>query len=134
MSKDMILYHGTSLEFCNEILKKGLSNPYLTSSKELAHYYAEASDGYGEEVVLEVHITDVSKLRVDYPSLYEPVGFGNIHSKTLEDNVELMFNEFEAKNITFTDCDYQVSLNTVYTCKYDGVISSTNLKVVIPVV
>ena len=131
MSKDLVLYHGTSLEFYNKIIKEGLNNPCLTSSKELAYYYAEVADGDDDKVVLEVCIKDTTKLKIDFPSVYEPGGFGRINSKTLEDNVESMFNELKINNTTFTDYDYHISLDTVYTCKYDDVISPNNLKIAI---
>jgi len=84
-TKDLYLYHGTSFERAEDILKKGLRpnpkndyidkvddyseyNVYLASSPEGARFYAKrqmAKDGTKNWAILKVRVPDKAKLRGD---------------------------------------------------------------------
>jgi hypothetical protein len=129
------LFHGTTDSVIDDIMENGLNNPYLTDSFEKAEYYSvEASEDDelgGSPIILKVMIPDVSKLRVDFNELDEPVGVSS-KIETIEKNIQLEYQRYMEKNpesydeeydiISIKPEDYYVSLNTVNTVRYDGII------------
>lgn len=129
----MKLYHGTSTEHWDEIMKKGLIEPYLTSEIELAEYYAdcEVDEAGGGPLILEVHVNE-DVLRVDLNALAEPVTFGHYKGclSELEDLVQETYDELaeehpewlEGDIIDIPENEYRVSLDTVASCWADETI------------
>jgi len=129
------LFHGTTDSVIDDIMENGLNNPYLTDSFEKAEYYSvEASEDDelgGSPIILRVMIPDVSKLRVDFNELDEPVGVSS-KIETIEKNIQLEYQRYMEKNpesynkkydtISIKPEDYYVSLNTVNAVRYDGII------------
>ena len=71
-----VLYHGTSSEFLDDIMNKGLVKPYLAVNYDKAIYYAEGAVEFngGHPVVLAVPTAslDRSLLRYDNHEMDEP--------------------------------------------------------------
>ena len=70
-----IVYHATSEDNAESILSDGLKpGSYVTTSYELAEYYAETVEDEDEDaVVLAFTLTDEDQLRPDFEGLYEPI-------------------------------------------------------------
>lgn len=136
VNKYMYLYHGTSSEKINDILKYGLSKPYLTSEYEIAKYYGECT-GECNPVILKVKV-NVGDLIIDWCSIDEPVGYGNVFSTELEQKAELYHNDLRNNKLEWYDKNgifsipnsyYQYSLDTVKTCRCNVNISSKNIEI-----
>lgn len=118
-----VWYHGTNSAFLPMIMQQGLRNPYMTSVFELAKYYAEASEGEGNPVVLKIKIDDTSNFTVDNPSLEEPVGYGNVLSKNIETKIRRLYK----KNNSINDSDWRLTYPVTKTVKYQGVLPSNKI-------
>lgn len=82
---ELTLYHGTCA--WTQIRKEGLpAGSCLAQNSELAWAYAESADG--EEPVVLAVVVNSEDLDVDWPSISEPVGFGDRTSKEMEEEVE----------------------------------------------
>ena len=120
----MKLYHGTSTKHLDDIMEKGLIEPFLTSEIELAEYYAdcEVEEVGGEPLVFEVTV-DEDVLRVDFNALDEPVSDGvyegcveeleELIQETYEELAELHPEWLDDGIIDIPNEEYQVSLDTV---------------------
>lgn len=118
---DGYLYHGTTDKHLDNILENGLENFYL-GSYEVAVYYSEVvvdEDG-GEPIVIAIPMDnlDKSKIKIDYPSIEEPLTF------TLGESEDDLYELWETSNKTWIDC-----LNIYQSALYEGSveISETNI-------
>lgn len=116
----IVFYHGTNSSVLPEIAKNGLNSPYLATSPELAFYYAEATDGDGQPVVLKVVVRDLSKLMPDRPSLNEPVGWGKYKSTDIEERIRRM----PQSKIN----DWNATMQATGTVHYNGIIPPQDIK------
>lgn len=136
--KTLTLYHGTSLSILETIKKEGLKNPYLTIVPELAEYYAEtkSEETESQAIVLKI-IAETKNLRYDEISVDEPVSFDGYSIEDLEKKrskmreVESTFHPEWVKDdiISIPPEEYKLSLNTVGTCKYEGIIDFSEIKI-----
>lgn len=123
----MKLYHGTSTKHLDDIMEKGLIEPFLTSEIELAEHYAdcEVDEAGGEPLIFEVCVNE-EVLRVDFNALDEPVTYG-LYEGCLEELEELIQETYEELAelhpkwlddgiIDIPNEEYQVSLDTVASC------------------
>jgi len=124
------LYHGTNSDQLPAIRKRGLLNPYLSNVLEVAQQYAEAADGGGDPVVITVDV-DPSLLRVDRPSLVEPVGYGEYTGEDMEQRVSDALDELgeqrpecvlEPGLVEPPDDAYWVTLEACGTAQAEGVV------------
>jgi hypothetical protein len=136
------LFHGTHSSSLPAIRREGLRPACLAATFELAMAYAEAAadeDGLseGEPVVLEVEVEE-THLRIDFPSLEEPCGYGGISSGVLERLVRRMWAR-ETRLHPDWVCDgfiilpperYDLSLNTVGTARCSVFVPWSGLRVV----
>lgn len=135
----LILYHGTSRVFLNDIQARGLNHPYLTSELDLATYYAEvvAEDVGGEPIILEVQVPEQA-LRIDFNALAEPVTFGAYKGRLslLEEEVEQLYETLEQEHPEWNDEGtfrlpsqaYWVSLESVASCRAETVIAYSDIQ------
>ncbi|WP_210498523.1 hypothetical protein [Vibrio crassostreae] len=89
MFSQFILYHGTTQDNAEKILKEGFkARACLTSDLEVAEYYAECAcdeDGLSYEECAIVAVTvERDSLVVDYPAYEEPLSFYK-HNYTTSD-------------------------------------------------
>lgn len=136
-NKEIKLYHGTTNEHLKNIFKYGLKEPYLSSSLELAEYYANETVYIcgGEPIVLKVLVTS-DVLSVDFISMEEPVGFENWTINDLENKVEEVYDRLSKEHpewceggyITIPSANYKVSLETVGSCKCNTTIPPQNIE------
>lgn len=133
------LYHGTSSERWGMIQEKGLDSPYLTSSVDLAKYYAEvSSEEDGSEPVVLIVVICVKSLRYDGNAMDEPVGFdgysiSDLDQKVLEKYEELsqIHPEWIHNNfLVIPSTEYQISLEVVGSCRSDHHVFPSEIKVV----
>lgn len=132
------LYHGTSSKHLDSILKNGLKTPYLTSSIDLANYYAEieTEDTQYNEIVLEV-IVDTEFLRIDENSMSEPVSYDEYDTEEVEEMVQEEWDRLAKLHPEWVKDDvitiplkyYEASLNTTSTCWFEGTVKAENIKV-----
>ncbi len=132
------LFHGTSDVHLDDIMSKGLYDPYLTSDYEKAGFYATeaAMEKGGEPIVLKIRIPSNSKLRVDFNELDEPVSVNKDWDK-LRKEIQKAYKIYVQENpgafdkihntINVDPKDYWVSLSTTKTAKYHGVIPAKNI-------
>lgn len=131
------LFHGTSDTHLDDIMSKGLYDPYLTSDYEKAGYYADeaAQEKGGDPIVLKVRVPSNSKLRVDFPELDEPVAVDNLDD--MKKNIQKAYKIYVQENpgaydkthnvINVSPNDYWVSLSTTKTVRYNGVVPPKNI-------
>jgi len=138
----MKLYHGTSSIYLDDILRKGLDNPFLTDLEEKAEYYAQVTVEAvgGEEIVLEVYINNISELRIDLAELNEPVVISGMPSWIeVRDNIRKAYNKYAKKHperyqakygiVNIDPHDYSFSLNLVNSVRVEGYISPGDIKI-----
>lgn len=138
----MKLFHGTHSSKLPGIRQDGLRLACLAAIFELAWAYAEAAadeDGVsdGEPVVLEVEVEE-AHLRIDFPSLEEPCGYGGVSSGDLESQVRRMWEREAALHpewvrngfITLPPERYDLSLETVGTAHCSVPVPWSRLRVV----
>ena len=93
-AKTHILYHGTSSANAERIKKQGCCSLYLSSSTELAYYYAEAATDVicdkDDGLAIIAIDTTLLELEKDEHSWEEPVGYGPFKSNDLEKITELI--------------------------------------------
>lgn len=138
----MNLFHGTHSSRLPSIQAEGLRPACLAATFALAWAYAEAAadgDGVsdGEPVVLEVEVKEAD-LRIDFPSLEEPCGYGGLTSDVLESRVRRMWKREADLHpewvkdgfITLPPERYDLSLKTVGTVRCTVVLPWASLRVV----
>ena len=118
----MVFYHGTNSELLGNINQEGLFQPYLTDSMELAEYYAEATDGDGDPVILQVIVRNPGLLEPDRPSLAEPVGYGSILSEKIEEQLKKMRSRDLER--------WEKTLPITRTVRYNGIISPSDIRLI----
>lgn len=125
----MRLYHGTNTEHLPAIREHGLKDPCLTSDYEIACEYADVASGEGFPCVVSVEV-DPSQLRIDWPSMSEPVGNSEFTGSQMDERVAAMFAEMREKHperwdeemqvMDLPDELYQASLDSVFTARAAG--------------
>jgi len=144
-----IFYHGTTDAVLDNIMTKGLKNPYLTDLYEKAEYYSiEASEDEelnkfkgGSPIVLKIKIPNNNLLMVDFNELDEPVvvdGMGN--REMVWKNIKKLYNLYAKNNpkrydkkynvVSINPKDYWFSLKTVHSVKYNGIIPPKYIEVI----
>lgn len=132
------LYHGTSSCKLEAIHSEGLINPFLTSSLDLAMYYAETAtdEDEGDYLILQVEVEE-KNLRYDGNAMDEPVSVGVISIKELEALVRKKFNTLSLQHpewikdgyLIIPATEYKASLEVVASCWHEGVIKSNHFQV-----
>lgn len=124
------LLHGTSTALINAIHTNGLINPYLTDNHEIAQYFAQEAveaEG-GSPIVIEVPVEQTGNLRPDFAMYQEPLWqIKAMHHITSDEDwgEKLEQNEIlSPKNTT----DWQTSLATVHSVKYEGTIPIKDIR------
>ena len=135
----MKLYHGTTTNHQQDILKNGLNNAYLTDSEGLALYYAEieSEEKGGTPILLAVSVNETS-LEYDRFSIEEPVSYDDFSISDLEERRDNMWNEqaeihpewMKGEYIIIPKECYQLSLETVGSCRYNGLIQPNDIDLV----
>lgn len=140
----MKLYHGTTTERYKQIQQEGLTKPFLTNDEELAMYYAEGvgEEEVGEPIILEVEANEEG-LRYDGAAVDEPVRFGDFSIAELEEKRSCMWEEqsrlhpewlktYSEKRafILIPKEAYRLSLETVGSCWYEGIVSPENIQII----
>lgn len=127
----MEFFHGTSTKRLDDIRKKGLIEPYLTSSKKLAEYYAGCccDDDNGEPVVLKVTITNENLLRHDHNAMDEPVDVNGDNLEELRQEAwdkaakeHPEWHNKETDTISIPKTEWKISLEAVLSVWYEGTI------------
>lgn len=112
------LLHGTSSNQVEAILAEGLkAHTCLTSSEELAQYYAEcaADEDGGEPVWLLVEV-DPRTLRVDYAAFQEPLTYYRDEHARNDDNWHEMIESGEVP-YPASDKDWKTALAVTWSVK-----------------
>jgi hypothetical protein len=117
-----VFYHGTNTEFLPSIQSEGLRNPFLTDIVEIAREYAEATSGNGEPVILEIHGAEQGNFDIDKPSLSEPVGYGHVTGKELDDKISRMLKRNQ-------NPQWRHTFAITRTVKYNGIIPPSQIRV-----
>jgi len=135
----MKLYHGTTNHHQQDIFEKGLSNAYLTNSEGLAMYYAEveSEENGGTPILLQVCVNEAN-LQYDGLSVEEPVSYEDLSISDLEKRRDDMWNEqaklhpewMKGEYIIIPKECYHLSLETVGSCRYNGLIEPKNIELV----
>lgn len=131
------MYHGTSSGKLESIFKEGLVRPYLTSSPELAGYYAQvaAEEHGGEPAILEVRAKKEALL-YDSNAMEEPVAFDGLSVEELEALVEKEWEE-QARGhpewcregyVLIPRERYEISLKVVGSCRCGAIIPPSHIK------
>lgn len=125
------LLHGSSERRLEEILERGLKNPYLTDLETVAYYFADeagAEDDDAEPVVLEVLVRELDHLRVDRAMYQEPITevLDELGIPSADHYVELMgegcFREPSGR-------DWPTSLQEMHSVRYMGVIPPRDIQI-----
>jgi hypothetical protein len=126
----LVTYHGTSSKKLNDIKKYGLDNPFLTSRKDIAGYYAyEAIEEFGgNPIILEVYVENTDNLRYDSAAMDEPVMVDEDYveeeiNKIAEIHPEWVKNDI----IIIPDTEWKYSWDIVHSVWHNGVISYENI-------
>jgi len=125
--RNVELLHATNQKSYKEIMKGGLSaGSFLTSSEEVAEYYAE---DYSSPIILGV-ATTTDNLLADYPSFEEPLThFRNKYARSDEDWFELL-DEGVVVSWPEDENDWHTSLEVVESVKTKNVIPPENIRVI----
>ena len=124
----MNLYHGTT-----ERPNPTLENPHLTSSPDIAWYYAEtaAEETGAEPVVYQVHDVDPQHLRYDGPAMLEPIALDGYDDDTRDAawNAAAIAHPdwLRGDAIHVPDHAWEVSLQGAASVRYVGTISSDRI-------
>lgn len=125
-----VLYHGTSSENAGRILAEGLRDPCLTDSEERAFYYAEccAELQGGSEAVIRVCLDTPDSLRVDIPSIEEPV---MCHGRSDEEIWKRATEEAERLGLSgWAELPWDAALRISGSVRYRGLIPARRLELV----
>jgi len=141
--KSLIFYHGTTATKLNSIRIKGLEFPYLTSLLSKAEYYADvaAIERGDQPIILRIELFDINKFRVDYNELDEPVLVDEMKGKIETWNrIKKYYNKYANEHperynnehdiVSIDRNDYYMSLETVYSVVYSGVIKPEQIEIV----
>ena len=134
-TSEMKLLHGTSTARWEKIRREGLggrAGPYLTDNVDIAQYYAEevASEDGSEPVVIEVIVRDLSKLRYDRAAMDEPVMVPMSEVCRVWRIAAKRHPEWVGPHgtISIPDRRYKISLKTVHSVRYEGVVPARDLR------
>jgi len=130
------LLHGTSSSLVEFILQKGLKQPYLTDSEELAEYYAGVvSEDYGGSPVILKVTVGTAALLFDGCAMNEPVGYNGLKSDDLMAKISeeygklaIIHPEWTTRSgrdvlVSVPEKEYQISLSIVGSCRTNEIIS-----------
>lgn len=112
------LYHGTTSNHIEDILKYGMKSPSWWGSYEIAREYAlntlDAERGFGAPLIIKKKIDDFDKsaFAIDAPSIQEPL------TLTLGKSEEEVWEEWENSDQTWEDC-LDIVESVKYTKKVD---------------
>lgn len=145
-------YHGTSIKYLNDILRKGLMpNPsnnnyknikhnkdiFLTLNKEKAfeHSRKTAMNTNSYPIIIETKIPDKAKLNIDYDLALYTYGINSDEIKSLGyDKIEINNQEYYKnieKNLTYKDEGFRNIINKIGIVSYRGRIPSTFIENII---
>ena len=135
-------YHGTCSRYYDIIKEKGLVNPFLAKTYDLAKYYSEKLSyqkisydnrvqyDFGSPIVLNVIVTDLNNLRYDPASMTSPVMANESDRDDAWDKAAIEHPEWHVdgvRRIPLTE--WEISWDAVGAVRYMGTISPDQISV-----